>query len=68
VEVKEIAPVFANLPKPLTEEKPHTMEYYDQGFGCMLYRTTLPPGPAGLLEAAAVHDIGQIFSTASAWA
>ena len=37
------------------------MEMYDQGFGCILYRTTLPAGPAGKLEAAAIHDFGYVF-------
>jgi beta-galactosidase len=37
------------------------MEQYDQGYGCILYRTTLPAGPEATLEAKAVHDIGQVF-------
>ncbi len=37
------------------------MEECDQGYGCILYRTTIPAGPAATLEAADVHDIGQVF-------
>ncbi len=37
------------------------MEKYDQGHGCILYRTNIPAGPAPTLEAAAVHDFGFVF-------
>ena len=56
-----VARIFSNLPAPLTDETPRTMELYDQGFGCILYRTQLPAGPAGSLEARAIHDVGQVF-------
>ena len=55
------APLFQNLPEPLNDALPRTMEQYDQGYGCILYRTTLPAGPEAVLEAQAVHDIGQVF-------
>jgi beta-galactosidase len=61
VEVKQCAPIFDNLPKAIEEPTPRTMEKYDQGHGCILYRTTVPAGPAGMLEAAAVHDFGFVF-------
>ncbi|HEU6449305.1 MAG TPA: beta-galactosidase [Verrucomicrobiae bacterium] len=61
VEATQIAPVFANLPKPVSDTTPKTMEKYDQGHGCILYRTTIPAGPAATLEAAAVHDFGFVF-------
>jgi beta-galactosidase len=60
-ELKECAPVLTNLPKPVHDQSPRTMEMYNQGYGCILYRTELPPGPAGQLEAAAVHDFGYVF-------
>ena len=37
------------------------MEAYDQGYGCILYRTKIPAGAATTLEAAAVHDFGFVF-------
>jgi beta-galactosidase len=37
------------------------MEAYDQGYGCILYRTKIPGGAAASLEAAAVHDFGYVF-------
>jgi len=61
VDVTQCAPVLANLPKAISDEQPGTMEKYDQGFGCILYRTTISAGPAVTLEAAAVHDFGFVF-------
>ena len=60
-ELKECAPVLENLPKPVSDARPHTMEMYNQGYGCILYRTKLPAGPAGRLETAAIHDFGYVF-------
>lgn len=57
----EVAVMLANLPAPRADDQPRTMEAYDQGFGCILYRTQLPAGPAASLEAPAIHDIGQVF-------
>jgi beta-galactosidase len=64
IEVTQCAPIFDNLPTALVEyvpEPPHTMEKYGQGHGCILYRTTVPAGPAATLEAAAIHDFGFVF-------
>jgi beta-galactosidase len=61
VQLTEFASVWENLPAAVTDPTPRTMEQYDQGYGCILYRTTLPPGPEATLVARAVHDIGQVF-------
>ncbi len=61
VEATACAPLWANLPAGVRDEKPRPMEQYDQGYGCILYRTVLPPGPEAILEAAAVHDLAQVF-------
>lgn len=61
LEFRECAPLLENLPKAINDHKPGTMEQYDQGYGCILYRTGLPAGPEATLEAKAVHDIAQIF-------
>jgi len=61
VELKEVAPLFANLPAAIQDEMPRNMEAYDQGYGCILYRTKIPPGAAATLEAAAIHDFGFVF-------
>lgn len=55
------APLFTNLPPAIADERPRTMELYDQAYGCILYRTELPAGPAASLAAQAIHDIGQVF-------
>jgi beta-galactosidase len=55
------APIFENLPKAIADRTPGTMEQYNQGYGCILYRTTISAGPAATLEAASVHDFGFVF-------
>jgi beta-galactosidase len=37
------------------------MEAYDQGYGCILYRTKVRAGKATTLEAVAIHDFGYVF-------
>jgi len=61
VAAAEAAPVFENLPAALTDEEPRNMEQYGQGYGCILYRTTIPAGPEGALEAAGIRDFGFVF-------
>jgi beta-galactosidase len=61
VELKEFAPVFDNLPASVADETPRSMEKYDQGYGCILYRTKIPAGGATTLAAAAIHDFGYVF-------
>ena len=61
VELNETAPVFANLPAMVKDEAPRNMEAYDQGYGCILYRTRIPAGAAAPLEAAAIHDFGYVY-------
>jgi beta-galactosidase len=61
VELKEVAPVFENLPPAIKDETPRNMEAYDQGYGCILYRTYVPAGAVTMLEAAAIHDFGCVF-------
>jgi beta-galactosidase len=61
VALTEAAPILDNLPPALNDDTPRSMEAYDQGYGCILYRTTVPAGAATLLEAAAIHDFGYVF-------
>jgi len=61
VQLKEFAPVFDNLPTALHDETPRNMEAYDEGYGCILYRTKIPAGHATVLQAAAIHDFGYVF-------
>lgn len=61
-EFTEFAPLFSNLPTAKHDEAIRTMEEYDQGFGSILYRTSLPAldRPA-LLTITDPHDYAQIF-------
>lgn len=57
-----VAPLFPNLPEPKSDKDIKTMEEYDQGFGSILYRTTLPAlKNGGLLTINDPHDYAQIF-------
>ncbi|HXR07138.1 MAG TPA: beta-galactosidase family protein [Candidatus Acidoferrum sp.] len=57
----QCAPVFASVRSPKRDARPGAMEAYGQGYGCILYRTTLPAGPAATLAAEAVHDYGFVY-------
>ena len=61
IELKEVAPLFANLSHAMRDETPRNMEAYDQGYSCILYRTKAPAGSATMLEAAAIGDFGYVF-------
>ena len=61
VEATEFAPLSANLPKPIADERPRTMEKYNQGYGEILYRTTIPAGSEATLLAAEVRDFGYVL-------
>ena len=61
VELTETAPLFDCLPAALKDETPRNMEAYNQGYGCILYRTKIPASGPVLLEAAAIHDFGFVF-------
>ncbi len=61
VTATRVAPIFSNLPAPRADAQPRNFEAYDQAYGCIVYRTQLPAGPAATLEAKAIHDIGQVF-------
>lgn len=61
-EFTEVAPLFANLPEPKLDREIKTMEEYDQGFGSIIYRTTLPEIPVqSVLTVNEPHDFAQIF-------
>jgi beta-galactosidase len=56
-----VAPVFGNLPPAIKDESPRHMELYDQGQGCIVYRTEIPAGPATTLKLDQAHDFGWVF-------
>lgn len=61
VETAQFAGVFDNLPAPIADATPRTMEQYDQAYGCILYRTTVPAGPAASVDAKEIHDYAFIY-------
>jgi beta-galactosidase len=61
VRAEESAQVLINLPAGIADAQPRAMEAYGLGYGCILYRATVPAGPTALLEAAAIHDFGYVL-------
>lgn len=62
IEFKEVAPIFNNLPQPKSDKDIRSIENYDQGFGSVLYATTLPALPeGGTLRVDEAHDYAQVF-------
>ena len=58
----EVAPLWDNLLVPKSDVDIKTMEEYNQGFGSILYRTTLPALAEGaLLTVNDPHDFAQVF-------
>ncbi|MGX5689732.1 beta-galactosidase [Arcticibacter tournemirensis] len=61
-ELKQMASLFDNLPKPRTSEKIMSMEAIGQGWGSILYRTILNKSVAGqTLIITEAHDWTQVF-------
>lgn len=59
----EVAPLFDNLPRPQSCDTVRPMEDFDQGWGTILYRTTLPAVAAGsVLRIDEVHDWAQVYA------
>lgn len=57
----QAAPLFDNLPEAINDSTPRHMELYDQGHGCIVYRTEIPAGPAAVLKVDQAHDFGWVF-------
>lgn len=58
----EVAPLFDNLPQAKQSEDIKPMEQFDQGWGSILYRTTLKEDVKGFLHIDEVHDWAQVFA------
>lgn len=58
----EVAILFDNLPEPRISENIQSMEAFDQGWGSILYRTTLPESKEEqTLTITEAHDWAQVF-------
>jgi beta-galactosidase len=58
----ESAALFDNLPQVQESVDIQSMEFFDQGYGSILYRTTLPEVQAGeILLITEAHDLAQVF-------
>ncbi len=63
INFEEATPLFKNLPAVQYAADIHPMEYFDQGWGSILYRTAVSKEiPAGsILKITEVHDWAQVF-------
>jgi beta-galactosidase len=59
--LQQVAPLFANLPKPVASEKPGNMESFGQSYGYILYRAEITGPASGDLVIADVRDYAQIY-------
>lgn len=57
----QVAPLFDNLPKYNESADIKPMEYFNQGWGTILYRTTVKENLSGTLHIDEVHDWAQVF-------
>ncbi|MDR1555834.1 MAG: beta-galactosidase [Tannerellaceae bacterium] len=58
----EIAPLSDNLPEPLTSENIQSMEFFNQGWGSVLYRTVWKQSAGQqVLKVTEAHDWAQVF-------
>lgn len=63
IRFEETACLFENLPEPKEAEEVKPMEDFDQGWGTILYRTTLPEVKEGtVLLIDEVHDWAQVYA------
>lgn len=64
IEFVQTAPLFSNLPAPKQTADIRPMEQFNQGWGSILYRTTLPETVKSgtVLKITEVHDWAQIYA------
>jgi beta-galactosidase len=61
IQLKQSASLFDNLPDPVHNDHPLSMEDMNQGYGYALYRTTLSREENGLLKIKGLRDYAEIF-------
>ena len=60
-QLTESAPLWSNLPAPMTVEHPRSMETFGQGYGYILYRTELTGPVAGRLVVDDLRDFAAVY-------
>ena len=61
IKVTGTANLFSNLGKPVEADKPMSFEDLDQGYGFVLYRTTLQNAVSGLLKIKELRDFATVY-------
>ncbi len=61
IKLTQKATIFANLGKPVVAEHPLCFEDLNQGYGFVLYRTTLKEAAAGLLKIKEMRDFATVY-------
>jgi beta-galactosidase len=61
IKISGTANLFSNLGKPIEAEKPMSFEDLDQGYGLVLYRTTLKDAANGLLKIKELRDYATVY-------
>ncbi len=63
IEFKEVAPLYDNLGTGIESTETKTFEELSQGWGCLLYRTTVPQdiSSESVLTVTEAHDYAQVF-------
>ena len=59
--VRRSASLWDNLPVPVRADRPKTFEELDQNYGYVLYRVTVPAGPAAALTLKGMHSYAQVY-------
>jgi beta-galactosidase len=61
IELKESAPLWSNLPNPVTVETPRPMETFGQSYRYILYRTKIKERVAGELEIPELRSYARVY-------
>jgi beta-galactosidase len=61
IKVSGVGNLFSNLGKPVESERPLSFEDIDQGYGFVLYRTTLANAASGLLKIKELRDYATVY-------
>ena len=61
IDLTESAPLFANLGSPVIEQHPLSFEELNQGYGFVLYTTTLKNATKGLLKIKELRDYATVY-------